>query len=121
MGAMRFQEANRSPAFISRPTRPPLSMQRDPAPADYPFGGPGNEQRSRLISGGRARKPGAERLGITEQQRSSSPHVPNHAEWVSETACHPRPRTSYLAGGIASASRSVGAAWAWCGLVATKL
>lgn len=28
IGAMRFQEANRSRAFISRPTRPPLSMPR---------------------------------------------------------------------------------------------
>jgi hypothetical protein len=37
-----------------------LDAASDPAPADYPYGGPGNEQRSRLISGGRARKPGAD-------------------------------------------------------------
>ena len=30
-----------------------LDAASDPAPADYPYGGPGNEQRSRLISGGR--------------------------------------------------------------------
>jgi aryl-alcohol dehydrogenase-like predicted oxidoreductase len=30
-----------------------LDAASDPAPADYPYGGPGDEQRSRLISGGR--------------------------------------------------------------------
>ena len=30
-----------------------LDAASDPAPADYPYGGPGNEQRSWLISGGR--------------------------------------------------------------------
>ena len=30
-----------------------LDAASDPTPADYPYGGPGNEQRSRLISGGR--------------------------------------------------------------------
>ncbi len=30
-----------------------LDAASDPAPADYPYGGPGNEQRSRLISGRR--------------------------------------------------------------------
>jgi aryl-alcohol dehydrogenase-like predicted oxidoreductase len=30
-----------------------LDAASDPAPADYPYGGPGNEQRSRPISGGR--------------------------------------------------------------------
>jgi aryl-alcohol dehydrogenase-like predicted oxidoreductase len=30
-----------------------LDAASDPSPADYPYGGPGVEQRSRLISGGR--------------------------------------------------------------------
>jgi hypothetical protein len=30
-----------------------LDAASDPATADYPYGGPGDEQRSRLISGGR--------------------------------------------------------------------
>jgi hypothetical protein len=58
-GAMRFQEANRSWASISRPTRPPLSMPRAiPLPPITPYGRPGNEQRSRLISGGRCPQTG---------------------------------------------------------------
>jgi aryl-alcohol dehydrogenase-like predicted oxidoreductase len=30
-----------------------LDAASDPAPADYPYGGPGSEQRSREIAGGR--------------------------------------------------------------------
>jgi hypothetical protein len=37
--------------FVLETTAPDAAS--DPAPADYPYGGPGNEQRSRLISGGR--------------------------------------------------------------------
>ena len=30
-----------------------LDAASDPEPADYPYGVPGNEQRSRLLAGGR--------------------------------------------------------------------
>jgi aryl-alcohol dehydrogenase-like predicted oxidoreductase len=38
---------------LSEQERESLDGASDPAPADYPYGGPGTEQRSRVVSGGR--------------------------------------------------------------------